>query len=92
MLGSTPLPYHSMQRNIHFATLQEAHEFVDHLRRNAAAMRVVTNLLRKVDGSLPDGSLLARFQICGKTYTSCTHAYPVWHPASPDAAMCVLAN
>jgi hypothetical protein len=42
MLGSTPLPYHSMQRNIHFATLQEAHEFVDHLRRNAAAMRVVT--------------------------------------------------
>ncbi|HTI82898.1 MAG TPA: lysozyme inhibitor LprI family protein [Acetobacteraceae bacterium] len=39
-----------------------------------------------------DGSLLARFQICDKTYTSCTDAFQVWKPASPDAGVRVLAN
>jgi hypothetical protein len=39
-----------------------------------------------------DGSLLARFQTCDKTYTSCTNAFQIWQPASPDAAVRVLAR
>ncbi len=39
-----------------------------------------------------DGSLLAQFQVCDKTYTSCTNAFQVWTPASPDAGVSVLAH
>ena len=39
----------------------------------------------------PDGSLLAQFLLCDKTYTTCTAAFQVWTPASPDAAVRVLA-
>jgi uncharacterized protein YecT (DUF1311 family) len=38
-----------------------------------------------------DGSLLAQFLLCDKTYTSCLAAFQVWTPASPDAAVRVLA-
>jgi uncharacterized protein len=49
---------------------------------------------KAVYGLIPrtDGSLLARFQVCDKTYTSCTNAFQVWKPASPDAGVRVLAN
>ncbi len=40
----------------------------------------------------PDGSLLARFLLCDKSYTSCTPAFQVWERASPDAAVRVLAR
>jgi uncharacterized protein YecT (DUF1311 family) len=40
----------------------------------------------------PDGSLLAQFQACDKTYTSCTNAFQVWTPASSDAGVRVLAH
>ena len=40
----------------------------------------------------PDGSLLAQFQVCDKTYTTCTNAFEVWTPASPDARVRVLAH
>jgi uncharacterized protein YecT (DUF1311 family) len=40
----------------------------------------------------PDGSLLAQFQVCDKTYTSCTNAFQVWTPVSPDAGVRVLAH
>ena len=39
-----------------------------------------------------DGSVLARFQVCDKTYTSCANAFQVWKPASPDAGVRILAN
>lgn len=39
-----------------------------------------------------DGSLLAQFQACDKTYTSCTNAFQVWTPASPDAGVRVLTH
>ena len=39
----------------------------------------------------PDGSLLAEFLLCDKSYTSCVQAFQVWKPASPDAAVRVLA-
>lgn len=49
---------------------------------------------KAVYGLIPrsDGSLLARFQVCDKTYTSCTTAYQAWKPASPDAAVHVFAD
>ncbi len=49
---------------------------------------------KAVYGLIPraDGSLLARFQVCDNTYTSCTTAYQIWKPASPDAKVRVLAN
>jgi uncharacterized protein len=39
----------------------------------------------------PDGSLLAQFLLCDKTYTTCVAAFQVWTSASPDAAVRVLA-
>jgi uncharacterized protein YecT (DUF1311 family) len=39
-----------------------------------------------------DGSLLAQFLLCDKTYKSCLAAFQVWTPASPDAAVRVLAR
>jgi hypothetical protein len=40
----------------------------------------------------PDGSLLAQFQVCDKTITTCIGAFQVWMPASPDAGVRVLAH
>ncbi|HTI82899.1 MAG TPA: pesticin C-terminus-like muramidase [Acetobacteraceae bacterium] len=86
ILGNTPLPYHWMQQSIHFATLQEARAFVDHLRRNTAAMRIVVDLLRKADGSLlicetVDATLdrLARLLINGRLWLM-----PYQRPHQPD--------
>jgi len=39
----------------------------------------------------PDGSLLAQFLLCDKTYTTCVAAFQVWTPASLDATVRVLA-
>lgn len=48
---------------------------------------------KSVYGLIPrrDGSLLAQFPLCDKTYTTCIAAFQVWTPASPDAAVHVLA-
>lgn len=40
----------------------------------------------------PDGSLLAQFNLCDATYTNCSVAFQRWKPASPDAAIRVLAQ
>ena len=86
MLGNTPLPYHWMEQTIRFATLQEAREFVDHLRRNTAAMRIVVDMLHKVDGSLlicetVDATLgrLARMLMNGRIWLM-----PFLRPHQPD--------
>lgn len=85
IIGNTPLPSHWMQQSIRFATLQEAREFVDHLRRNTAAMRIVGDLLRKVDGVLicetVDATLdrLARMLIGGRIWLM-----PFQRPQQPD--------
>jgi uncharacterized protein len=39
-----------------------------------------------------NGSLLARFLLCDKSYATCAPAFQVWEPASPDAAVRVLAH
>jgi hypothetical protein len=39
----------------------------------------------------PDGSLLAQFLLCDTRYTDCNRAFQIWRPASPDAAVRVLA-
>ncbi|HLY89847.1 MAG TPA: pesticin C-terminus-like muramidase [Acetobacteraceae bacterium] len=86
ILGNTPLPYHWMEQCVRFATLVEAREFVDHLRRNTAAMHIVVDLLHKVDGSLlicetVDASLdrLARMLMSGRIWVM-----PFQRPQQPD--------
>jgi len=86
VLGNTPLPYHWMQQAIRFPTLLAAREFVEHLRRNTSAMRIVTNLLHRADGSLlicetVDASLgrLARMLMSGRVWLM-----PYQRPQQPD--------
>jgi uncharacterized protein len=40
----------------------------------------------------PDGSLLAQFIRCDAAHTRCGPAFQIWTPASPDAAVRVLAQ
>ena len=86
ILGNTILPKQWRDQTIHFSTLEEARGFVRDLRRNTAAMRIVVDLMHRVDGAFlvcetVDASLdrLARMLVIGRLWLM-----PYQKPQSPD--------